>query len=87
MTEVVFVEEVNVFDMRHEGSCQSIADAFDLQGAEATQHSDKIAALLTHSSEDLTWGRRPSVLEQLRGWQHQPVVREQTKQPDLKAVA
>ena len=37
MTEVVFVEEVNVFDMRHEGSCQSIADAFDLQGAEATQ--------------------------------------------------
>jgi hypothetical protein len=44
MTEVVFVEEVNVFDMRPEGSCQSIADAFDLQGAEATQHSDKIAA-------------------------------------------
>jgi hypothetical protein len=36
MTEVVFVEDVNVLDMRHEGSCQSIAEAFDLQGAEAT---------------------------------------------------
>jgi hypothetical protein len=36
MTEVVFVE--NVLDRRHEGFCQSIADAFGLPGAEATPH-------------------------------------------------
>jgi hypothetical protein len=68
-------------------SCQSIAEAFDLQGAEATQRRDKIAALVTHSNKDLAWGRRPSALDQLRGWKHQPVVREQTKQPNLKALA
>ena len=68
-------------------SCQSIAQAFDLQGAEATQRWDKIAALLTHSGKDPNWRRRPSVLDQLRGWKRQPVVRMQTKRPNLKAVA
>jgi hypothetical protein len=68
-------------------SCQSIAQAFDLQGAEATQRWDKIAALLTHSGKDPNWRRRPSVLDELRGWKRQPVVRKQTKRPNLKAVA
>ncbi len=68
-------------------SCQSIAQAFDLQGAEAMQRWDKIAALLTHSGKDPNWRRRPSVLDQLRGWKRQPVVRKQTKRPNLKAVA
>jgi DDE family transposase len=68
-------------------SCQSIAQAFDLQGAEATQRWDKIAALLTHSGKDPNWRRRPSVLDQLRGWKRQPVVRRQAGQHHLKAVA
>ena len=54
-------------------SCQSIAQAFELQGAEATQRWHKIAALLTHTGKDPNWRRRPSVLDQLRGWKRQPV--------------
>jgi hypothetical protein len=42
-------------------SCQSIAQAFDLKGAEATQRWNKIAELLTHAGEDPNWRRRPSV--------------------------
>jgi putative transposase len=68
-------------------SCQSIAQAFDLQGAEGTQRWDKIAALLTHSGQDPNWRRRPSVLDQLRGWKRQPVVRQQSSQHHLRAVA
>jgi putative transposase len=68
-------------------SCQSIAQAFDLQGVEATQRWDKIAALLTHAGKDPNWRRRPSVLDQLRGWKRQPVVRRQAGQHHLKAVA
>jgi Transposase DDE domain len=68
-------------------SCQSIAQAFDLQESEATQRWDKIAALLTHSGKDPNWRRRPSVLDQLRGWKRQPVVHRQSSQHHLKAVA
>ena len=68
-------------------SCQAIAHACDLQGAEATQRWDKIAALLTHSGKDPNWRRRPSVLDQLRGWKRQPVVRRPSSQHHLKAVA
>ena len=68
-------------------SCQSIAQAFDLQGSEATQRWDKIAALLTHSGKDPNWRRRPSVLDQLRGWKRQPVVHRPSSQHHLKAVA
>jgi hypothetical protein len=55
-------------------SCQSIAQAFDLQGDEATRRWDKIAELLTHAGRDPHWRRRPSVLDQLRGWKRQPMV-------------
>jgi hypothetical protein len=55
-------------------SCQAIAQALDLRGAEATPRWDKIAALLTHSGKDPNWRRRPSVLDRLRGWKRQPVV-------------
>jgi hypothetical protein len=68
-------------------SCQSIAQAVDLQGAEGTQRWDKIAARLTHSGKDPNWRRRPSVLDQLRGWKRQPVVRQQSSQHHLRAVA
>src|SRR2546430_5866212 len=59
-------------------SCQSIAQAFELTGAEATQRWTKIAALLTQSGRDPHWRRRPSVLDQLRGWKRQPMTRKKT---------
>jgi putative transposase len=60
-------------------SCQSIAQAFDLQGDEAVRRWDKIAALLTHTGRDPNWRRRPSVLDQLRGWKRQPIARRAAK--------
>ena len=73
-------------------SCQSIAQAFDLQGVEAQQRWDKLAAILTHSGKDPNWRRRPSVLDQLRGWKRQPIARkeansEQVSNGNLKAAA
>jgi putative transposase len=64
-------------------SCQSIAQAFDLQGGEAQRRWDKIAALLTHSGKDPNWRRRPSVLDQLRGWKRQPLTRKKTNGGDV----
>jgi hypothetical protein len=68
-------------------SCQSIAQAFDLKGIAAKRRWDKIAELLTHSGKDPNWRRRPSVLDQLRGWKRQPLVRKKNSQHHLKAVA
>lgn len=73
-------------------SCQSMAQAFELTGAEATQRWNKIAELLTHGGRDPNWRRRPSVLDQLRGWKRQPLVRNKANGGDashrnLKAVA
>jgi hypothetical protein len=64
-------------------SCQSIAQAFELTGTEATRRWDKIAELLTHSGKDPNWRRRPSVLDQLRGWKRQPLARKQANSRDL----
>jgi hypothetical protein len=64
-------------------SCQSIAQAFELQGAEAIQRWTKIAALLTHSGRDPNWRRRPSVVDQLRGWKRQPLARKETNGGDV----
>ena len=58
------------------------AQAFELQGAEATQRWNKIAELLTHSGRDPNWRRRPSVLDQLRGWKRQPIARKETRCED-----
>jgi hypothetical protein len=58
-------------------SCQSMAQAFDLKGVEAQQRWDKLAAILTHSGKDPNWRRRPSVLDQLRGWKRQPMARKE----------
>jgi hypothetical protein len=73
-------------------SCQSIAQAFELQGAEALLRWDKIAELLTHSGRDPNWRRRPSVLDQLRGWKRQPIAHKKRNSGDvyndhLKAAA
>jgi hypothetical protein len=64
-------------------SCQSSAQAFALKGAEATQRWHKRAELLTHSGRDPHWRRRPSVLDQLRGWQRQPLTRKGTNRGDV----
>ena len=68
-------------------SCQSMAQALDLKGPAAKRQWHKIAELLTHSGKDPNWRCRPSVLDQLRGWKRQPVVRKKNSQHHLKAVA
>jgi len=64
-------------------SCQSIAQAFELPGAEAIQRWNTIAELLTHSGRDPNWRRRPSVLDQLRGWKRQPIARKEANGSDV----
>ena len=64
-------------------SCHSMAQAVELKGAEATERWNKIAAWLTHSGKDPTWRRRPSVLDQLRGWKRQPLARKKPNSGDV----
>jgi putative transposase len=68
-------------------SCQTIAQAFDLKGIEAMRRWQQIADVLTHSGRDPNWRRRPSVLDQLRGWKRQPVAGKQTNRRNLQAAA
>jgi hypothetical protein len=68
-------------------SCQFIAQAFELKGTAAKRRWDKIAELLTHAGTDPNWRRRPSVLDQLRGWKRQPIVREKNRNHRLQMVA
>jgi putative transposase len=73
-------------------SCQSIAQAFKLTGPEAQRRWDKIGELLTHGGRDPNWRRRPSILDQLRGWKRQPLARKKANSRDanhrnLKAAA
>jgi hypothetical protein len=68
-------------------SCQSIAQAFDLKGKAAKRRWQQIADLLTHSGRDPNWRRRPSILDQLRGWKRQPGARKQVSRDNLKAAA
>jgi len=64
-------------------ACQSIAQAFELPGAEATHRWNKMAAWLTPSGKDPNWRRRPSVLDQLRGWKRQPIRRKKPNNRDV----
>jgi hypothetical protein len=68
-------------------SCQMSAQAVDLQGIDAMRRWQQIADLLPHSGRDPTWRRRPSVLDQLRGWKRQPVGGKHTNRRNLKAAA
>jgi putative transposase len=68
-------------------SCQSMAQAFDLKGAAARRRWQQIAALLMHSGKDPNWRRRPSVLDQLRGWKRQSVARKKANRDNLQAAA
>jgi hypothetical protein len=73
-------------------SCQSIAPAVDRHGIEAERRWNKLAELLTHTGRDPNWRRRPSVLDQLRGWNRQPMARKEARSikaapENLKAAA
>ena len=68
-------------------SCQSIAQAFDLKGAAAKRRWQQLAEVLTHRGRDPNWRRRPSGLDQLRGWNRQPVAHRQATRRKLKAAA
>jgi putative transposase len=68
-------------------SCQSIAQALDLKGAAAKRRWQQIAALLMHSGKDPNWRRRPSALDQLRGWKRQSGARQRADRDDLQAAA
>ena len=68
-------------------SCQSIAQAFDLKGTAAKRRWQQLAALLTYSGRDPNWRRRPSVLDQLRGWNRQSIAQTQARRRNLKAAA
>jgi putative transposase len=68
-------------------SCQSIAQAFDLRGVAAKRRWQQLADLLTRSGRDPNWRRRPSILDQLRGWNRQPVTQKPASRRNLKAAA
>ena len=68
-------------------SCQSIAQAFDRQGAAAKRRWQQMAERLTHAGRDPNWRRRPSILDQLRGWTRPPLARKQARDRDLQAAA
>ncbi|TVQ96345.1 MAG: hypothetical protein EA398_16020 [Deltaproteobacteria bacterium] len=48
---------------------QSIAMTFELDGNAAELAWERIARVLTHTGKDPNGKRKPSVLDQLRGWQ------------------
>jgi putative transposase len=68
-------------------SCQAIAQAFDLKGAQAKRRWQEIAEVLAHSGKDPNWRRRPSVLDQLRGWKRQSARRSHANRDALKSAA
>jgi hypothetical protein len=49
-----------------------IAGLFELTGQHAENEWDRVAGVLLHRGTDPNWRRRPSVLDQLRGWIVQP---------------
>lgn len=68
-------------------SCQAMAPAFDRQGAAAKRRWQQIAAWLRPSGKAPNWRRRPSGLEQLRGWTRQPVVQTPANRRHIQAAA
>jgi hypothetical protein len=46
-----------------------IACAFHLEGEAATREWEHLAGVIVHMGEDPNWKSKPSVLDQLRGWQ------------------
>ncbi len=46
--------------------------AFEQEGDVAKKSWNRIAKVLTTSGKDPNWRRRPSVLDELRGWKRLP---------------
>ncbi len=63
---------VRLVALQMASSSARIADAFELDGEAAKRQWDRIAKTLTHSGKDPNWRRRPSPLDELRGWKRQP---------------
>jgi hypothetical protein len=68
-------------------SCPFIAQALALQGTAARRRWDKSAERLTQAGADPNWRRRPSVLDQVRGWKRQSVARAQHRNHRLQMAA
>ncbi len=49
----------------------SVARALELRGKAADKEWEHIASLLNHET-DPNWRRRPSILDQMRGWRVTP---------------
>ena len=56
-------------------SALRIAETFEREGDDATNDWNKLADLIVHMGEDPNWRRRPSVLDQLRGWRAAPTTK------------
>jgi len=64
-------------------ACPSMAQACARRGAQATHGWNTMAEWLTRRGQDPNWRRRPSVLDQLRGWKRQPLVRPKPHRGDV----
>lgn len=54
-----------------------IADALELRGPEAAAQWEHLVEVIVHTGRDPNWRRKPSILDQLRGWKIMPSVRTQ----------
>ncbi len=52
-----------------------IADALELEGESADAAWQHLASVIIHAGKDPNWRRRPSILDQLRGWKPAPAGR------------
>jgi putative transposase len=67
-------------------AAMSIAAALELSGAEADREWQRIARYLSHLGFDPNWRRRPSVLDQMRGWKIAPARRRAEKRSAERAA-
>jgi hypothetical protein len=49
-----------------------IADALQLHGSEVNAEWEHLAAVIVHTGKDPNWRRKPSILDQFRGWKILP---------------
>jgi hypothetical protein len=64
----------------------SIAEALDLEGPEADAKWQHLAKVLVFMGEDPNWRRKPSILDQLRGWKPRPA-KKRASPPKAKKPA
>ena len=52
-----------------------IAEALERDGDDTTNEWTDLAEVIVHMGEDPNWRRRPSILDQLRGWRAVPTAK------------